>query len=168
MSYVISVFLILLSMQSLAQEEEQAANLKAVFIYNFTKYLEWPGRNEGDFIIGIVGNSEISKPLRQIAETRTVSGHRIVLKTGVVPQDLPYCHILIIPSNSPYRLEDILQNVPQNTVTVGESPGYARMGTALNLLIVDNKLKFEANVNALNRNGVKASSQLLKLATIVD
>jgi hypothetical protein len=53
-------------------------------------------------------------------------------------------------------------------LTISEETGFARMGTAFNFVVLNNKLKFEANLNAIYLAGLRASSQLLKLAIIVN
>jgi hypothetical protein len=66
-------------------------------------------------------------------------------------------------------LREILnQTKSKNTLTISEQEGYAKQGTAINFIIVDSKLKFEANTKAIISAGLIASSQLLKLAVIVE
>ncbi|MES1224887.1 MAG: YfiR family protein, partial [Bacteroidota bacterium] len=62
----------------------------------------------------------------------------------------------------------ILEKVEKRTLTVSEEEGYAKRGTAFNFVIKNDKLKFESNLNAINAAGLKAGSQLLKLAILVN
>jgi len=152
-----------------AQSQEQEANLKAVFIYNFTKYIEWENEPPGnEFIIGIMGNSSIDKPISQIALTNTVKNRRVVIRHYYKPEEIGNCQILFIPHNSPYSLQTILDKTGRGVLTVSEEPGLAKQGTAFNFIINNDKLKFEANLKALYAAGLKAGAQLLKLAVIVD
>ncbi|HMC99850.1 MAG TPA: YfiR family protein, partial [Ferruginibacter sp.] len=81
-----------------AQTQEQEANLKAVFIYNFTKYIEWENEPPGgDFVIGIVGNAAIDNPIAEIAKTNTVKNKRIVIRHYYRAEDIGNCQILFIP-----------------------------------------------------------------------
>src|SRR2546423_14160613 len=75
-----SSFSILYSSQSAPTEAEEYA-LKAAFLYNFTKYIEWPSAeaNEKEFIIGVVGSSPIVNPLIEIAKNKTVKGKKIII-----------------------------------------------------------------------------------------
>jgi hypothetical protein len=143
--------------------------LKAAFMYNFIQYIDWnsatPGSNE--FIIGIIGHSDIDEPLHEIALSKTGSDKKIIIRHFNTPEEITFCHILFIPRETPIPLNAILAKVPKGTLTVSEKRGYARQGTAINFVLVDNKLKFESNLKALNASGLKASSQLLKLAIIV-
>ena len=153
--------------QPRTEAEEYA--LKAAFIYNFTKYIEWNSSNNGDeFTIGVLGYSPIIKYLADIAQTKTVNGKKIVIKQFYKPDEIRFCHLLFIPEQSTISLPTILSRVGKGTLTVSEEDGYAAQGTALNFVLVNNKLKFESNIKAFDTAGLKASSDLLKLAIIVD
>jgi hypothetical protein len=150
-------------------EKKGEYNLKAAFIYNFTKYIEWKaGTGESDFIIGIIGSSPINTPLDEIVKTEMVNDKKITLKQFASPSDISFCHILFISRTANAPLADILaKTAGKGTLIISEQDGYAREGSAINFVVIDRKLKFQANVNAINAAGLTASSQLLKLAIIV-
>jgi hypothetical protein len=150
------------------KEKAEEYNLKAAFIYNFTRYIEWStSSTDHEFIIGIIGSSQINDPLVEVVKTETVNNKKIIIRQFSKVEDISSCHILFIPKNSTLSLADILAKVEKGTLVVSEKSGYASKGTAINFVVVDNKLKFEANVNAINAAGLTASSQLLKLAIII-
>jgi YfiR/HmsC-like len=152
-----------------AQIQEREASLKAAFIYNFTKYIEWDtssGPNE--FVIGIIGPSPVTQLLNEIAATNTVGNKKIVVRQFSKPEDISYCEILFIPQKLPFSLHSILSKVGKGMLTISEEDGYAKQGTAFNFFIKNDKLKFESNINVINASGLKAGSQLLKLAVLVD
>jgi len=152
-----------------AQEKETEPNLKAAYIYNFTRYINWEGdRKEGDFIIGEMGYSGIDSSLEAIARNYLVDNRRIVLRHYGGPEAIGYCHVLFIPAKCRYAVRSILERLGRGVLTVSERKGYAREGVALNFVIVNDKLKFEANEKAMSNMGLKASSQLLKLAILVN
>ncbi len=152
-----------------AQEGQQESNLKAAFIYNFTRYVDWdPGMQEDEFVIGVVGPSRIVNALSEIARNNFVNNRSIKIKYFSKPEDIEYCNILFISQRSPFSLQSILNKVNRGTLTISEQAGFARDGTAFNFVIVNDKLKFEANLKAINAAGLKAGSQLLKLAIIVE
>lgn len=168
--FLFIVILLTLS-QSFAwcQSQVEEYNLKAAFVYNFTKYINWgPFAPEGEFVIGIVGQSPIYEPLQEIAQTKTVNDKKIVIRTFIKPEDITSCNILYISKNGSIPLYSVLEKVNSGTLTISEEEGYARQGTAFNFVLVKDKLRFESNIRALNSTGLKASSQLLKLAIIVN
>jgi hypothetical protein len=152
-----------------AQNAEQEANLKAAFIYNFTKYIDWGRYDHGsDFVIGIVGDSPITESLNEIARQNTVDNKRIVIKTINSPAEIADCDILFIPKKSRFSLNYLLGKAGPGVLTITEQKGLAKQGAAFNFVIINNRLKFEANLKAISAAGLKAGSQLLKLAIIVD
>ena len=151
-----------------AQTPEKESILKAAYIYNFTKYIDWDSINTSDFTIGVIGNSSIYEPLNDIASTKTVNDKKIIVRRFYSPAEIAGCNILFISSDIQFSIFSILSKTGKGTLTISETPGYAKMGTALNFVIVNDKLKFEANVKSIMDEGLKASSQLLKLAIIVD
>jgi hypothetical protein len=143
-------------------------NLKAAFIYNFTRYIEWKAaEGENEFIIGVIGASPINNPLMEIVKTEMVDNKKITIRQFNKSEDISFCHILFISQKSSVPLEDILAKTNKGTLIISEQDGYAEHGTAINFVVVNHKLKFEANVKAINAAGLTASSQLLKLAIII-
>lgn len=168
--YLFPAVLLLASSASInAQRTDQNANLKAVFIYNFTMYFDWNAAStDADFIIGVIGSSPVKPALLMVAATKDVRGRKIVIKSFRNSADITACDMLFIPGDCKIPLSMILERVPEGTLTVSEKPGYAMAGACLNFLLVNNRLKFEANLDALSKARLKASSQLLKLAIIVN
>lgn len=153
----------------IAQTSEQESNLKAAFIYNFTKYIDWGNYNDKNaFVIGVLGDAPIANSLEQISRDNTVNNKPIVVKILDRPSQAADCDILFISKTSDYSLSSILPRLRKGVLTISEQPGYAEQGTAFNFFITNNKLKFEANLKAISSAGLKAGSQLLKLAKIVE
>ena len=154
---------------AMAQSQSQESNLKAAFIYNFTKYIDWDnGDAENKFIIGIMGTSSIDGPINEIAKNSFIKNKRIVLKHFSNAEDISYCNILFIPRGNGIPLQSVLEKINKGVLTISEEPGFARQGSAINFVVNNDKLKFEINLKALNSAGLKAGSQLLKLAVIVN
>jgi YfiR/HmsC-like len=168
-------FLFFFCMSSLAglhansQVQVHEANLEAAFIYNFIKYIDWDvDDNTENFTIGVIGATPVYTSLLEIARTKTADSKKIVILHFDNPDEIVFCNILFIPASTPFSLSSILSRAGPGTLTIGEKDGYAEAGTAFNFIVVNDKLRFEANVKAILSAGLKASSQLLKLAKIVD
>ena len=163
------LFMIIATGTAVAQTAEQEASLKAVFIYNFTRYIDWGNiTGEPDFVIAVVGSSPMERSIVEIAKTNTVGGKHIVIRHFNKPEEIGFCNILFIPKDCPFALGNILDRIARGVVTISEKPGWGRLGTAFNFVLQHDKLKFEANLKAIEDAGVKVSSQLLKLANIVN
>jgi hypothetical protein len=166
----VAVSLLLVSLPTSSFRLEGSANseykLKAAFLYNFTQYFDWDIAG-GDFVIGVLGSSPITDQLEQIAKIKTVKDKRIVIRQLESVGEIGACHILFVASSSSAPLSAVLEKAGRGTLTVCERNGYGARGAPINFIIVDNKLRFEANLKAINAAGLRASSQLLKLAIIV-
>src|SRR5688500_20175197 len=81
----------LLKQAAIAQGGRGEANLKAVFIYNFTRYIEWDSTanpEKNNFVIGIIGFSPVNTALAEIAKTNRVNNKRIVIRYYSKPEDI--------------------------------------------------------------------------------
>lgn len=150
-----------------SEVEEYAA--KAAFIYNFTKFVEWEENalnSSSTFNIGVLGDSPIISPLQDLSSNKKINNKKInIIKYNNV-NDIKNCHILFIPEGTSSEIlrESSESSLVKNTLIITEKKGDLENGSAINFLIVNNKIKFEINLNSLNKNNIKASSQLLKLA----
>lgn len=151
-----------------AQTGENEYDLKAAFIYKFTKYIDWGNTVSNTFTIAVIGNSPVYTSLRKIARTKTVGHKKIAVLHFNSPDDITPCNIIFISANSYFSLPNVLARIDKGTLTISEEPGFADLGTAFNFILDHDKLKFEANINSINEEGLKVSSQLLKLAIIVN
>jgi hypothetical protein len=119
-------------------------------------------------VIGVAGDSPITESLNEISNQNTVNNKRIAVKTLYSASDIGDCDILFIPKESRFSLNYLLERAGPGVLTISEQAGFAERGTAINFVIINNRLKFEANLKAISSAGLKAGSQLLKLAIIVD
>lgn len=162
----------LFSSQSLENQDNptKEEDLKAVFIYNFTKYVFWSDNDTSlTFNISIIGESNIVFPLNEIANSRKVGEKEIIINKIKDINNLSQSHVLFISESERDRLPAILNQINQkNTLTVSDSDGFAKMGVGINFLYINGNIRFELNQTSLERAGLKVSSQLLRLAVLVD
>jgi hypothetical protein len=145
---------------------------KAAFIYNFTKFVEWNDAIETSpsFVIGVLGDSPIYYALQDIAKTKKINNKTIeVVKCISAKPENCKCHILFIPENTDSDIFKEYCKAPslKNALVISEKQGSLDRGSAINFLIIDNRIRFEISMNTLNKCNLKASSQLLKLAVTV-
>jgi len=146
-------------------------NLKAAFIYNFTKYITWPD-SEGypEFRIGVLGYSKITESLEKVASKKTVDGKSIEVYHFSTIQNLVPCQILFVSSSEKDNIPEIisaLKNSPTLTLTIGDTDGFCERGIMINFFSQNSTIKFEMNPVSVKNAGLIASSQLQKLARIV-
>lgn len=142
---------------------------KAVFIYNFISYVYWPDEAQEPVIkIGILGDSPLEAPLREISEKRRIKNKKLQVEVYHRIEGLETCQVVFISSGQAGKLKAVLRRLgSRNILTIADTPGLANRGVAINFVLVENKLKFEINTETLHRAGLRASAQLLKLAILV-
>ncbi len=141
--------------------------VKAAFLYNFVKFVEWPADafpNDGaPIIIGLVGNDPFGSKIDQMINGRFANGRRLVLKRFPDLRTLAYCHIVFICSSEKNNLRQLLSATGAGVLTVSETDRFTQMGGMINFTIVDSKVRFEINQGAAERAGLKISAKLLSL-----
>ncbi len=150
---------------AVAQKKEKEYELKAAFVFGFTKYIEL-NNPEQTFVIGVLGNSPIVDELENHSINKKINNKKVVIQKLLHTSDISKCQIVFIPEFVPFSLlkEFLETEKPKATLIITEKKGALDVGSGINFLLVDNKIKFEINVSALNQQNIKASSQLLKLA----
>ena len=147
--------------------------VKAAFLYNFTKFTDWPdsafASADAPIIIGIVGVDPFGKTLDDLANGEIVRGHPLVIKRLHAGDDLRTCHVLFIGRVEKNQLPTLLQNLKASPVlTVSDSPDFADQGGMVNFVLVQEKVKLEINQVSAEQAGLKISAKLLRLARIVN
>jgi hypothetical protein len=154
-----------------ADEVPSEYQVKAAFLYNFTKFVEWPDSafagSDSPFVIGIVGRDPFGSILDRTVEGKTVVGRNFVVRRYRTAADMQPCHLLFISESENGRLAKVLQRVGRHTLTVGDVDKFLQRGGAVNFVIESNKVRFEINLDAADRAGLRISSKLLALARVV-
>jgi hypothetical protein len=159
---------------SIAAENSSSTEyqVKAAYLYNFTKFIDWPATNftsaDAPLVIGIIGEDPFGKTLDDLVKGENVRGHPLVVKRLEAGDDWRGCQVLFISQTEKNQMPALLQQLKSNPVlTVGDSSGFAEQGGMINFVIVQEKVKLEINPEAATEAGLQISSKLLKLARIV-
>lgn len=139
---------------------------EALFMYNFTKYIDWP-RTDGhpDFIVGILGKGDIVTEMQQMAALKLVGSRKIIVKVFDNPDNIEHCHLLFITKKFSGSLPAAREKLKgMSTLYITESPGMAQNGADINFIGKVNKIVFEINTKYLGENNLQISSTLKNLA----
>ena len=149
-----------------SQKIDTNAKMKAMFIYGFTKNVEWPkSYKEGNFIIGVLGSSHLFPELHKIASNYMAGNQPFEIKSFASASEVGKCHMLIVPPNHLGDLNEIIEKIRNSsTLLVTEKPGLAKQGAAINFVIQNNKQAFELNRKNAEKYNLKVSSSLTTLA----
>ena len=145
-----------------------ADEVKAAYLYRFTGYIEWPDAAfagaEAPLVIGVSGADAVYAELTRVLVGRSVHGRAVVARRIAPGDPLDGVQVLYVGdvglARSPWAQR--LRDRPLLLVTDG--PQGLDAGGALNFVLIEDRLRFEASMRAIERAGLKASSRLLALA----
>ena len=162
---------LLLPVVSVHTQESQPTEyqLKAAFLFNFAKYVEWPAAAFPDktspLIIGVLGKSPFDGDLEQTIGNKTINDRSLQIKEFHSVAEATNCHILFICTSEKKRLPEIFGGLRNaHVLTVGETDRFTQTGGMINFVPEGNKIRFEINDYAAKKAGLKISSKLLNLA----
>ena len=146
--------------------------VKAAFLYNFAKFVEWPvgafPDADAPLELCVLGDDPFGEVLDRTVRTRTVRGRSINVQHGVEGDAVAGCHMLFVGQAGEQGLAHIVHRGGDASVlTVGESEAFVDEGGMIRLFVEGGKVRFEVNAGAAERAQLKLSSQLLKLARSV-
>lgn len=155
--------------------QAQAANeyeVKAAFLYNFAKFVEWPpeafsndGAGGAVLVVAIIGDDPFGSAIDQTINKKTVNGRQLTIRRLKWGQNLKDCHVLFVSSSERKRLPQILEALKGASVlTVSEIDMFTQQGGIIGFVMDDGKVRFEINSPAAGRARLKISSKLLELA----
>ncbi len=142
------------------------AKAQAMFIYNFSRLIEWPASYKtGSFVIGVLGTGEITSELESYTIGKRVGAQEIVVKQYRDPGEVDKCHILFVTFAKTKNLGELVSSLGnKSTLIITEKNGAVIEGSAINFLVVGDKLKFEINQGNATKYGIKYSAKLTEMA----
>jgi hypothetical protein len=146
--------------------------VKAAFLYNFAKFVEWPRTTFADstaaIVIGVLGPDPFGADLDRALAAKLVDQHPLQVRRCSTATEAAGCHILFVGMTEERALERTLQSLADSPVlTVGESADFIRLGGIVRFVVVASKVRFEIHNGAAVRAGLRLSSKLLRLALAV-
>lgn len=152
------------------QNYDTNAKVKAVYLYNFTRYFEWPeSMKSGNFVIQVIGtNNNLNQELSKLAATKQVGNQKLEIKASPIIDKESKPHIVFLLPESSGSLPEILAKLKgKNTLIITEKAGMAKAGASINFVVDDNKIKFEYNKTNAAKAGLKSNDEIKNLAVAV-
>lgn len=147
----------------------QSYKLHSVYMYSFTRYVEWPAEyNQGDFEILVLGESPILENLKEMMASKKVGDRSIKVTKINSPSEIRKCNMLFIPADQSAQLAAILtKTASQSILLITEGTGMGTKGSDINFITKDGKLAFELNQAAATKHNLKISNTLLGMAVLI-
>jgi hypothetical protein len=155
-----------------AQDNPSEYQLKAAFVFNFAKFVDWPpnvySSPQSPFAICILGSDPFGSVIDDALRGKAVADHPVVVRRVKDTAAARHCQILFVSASERSRLREILESLKDaNALVVGDFDGFAAAGGTIELTLQEGHVRFAINPGAADTAGLRISSKLLALATIV-
>ena len=155
-----------------AEREPTESQVKAAYLYNFGKFIEWPGpdasQGSSPFRLCVFNDKSFELTLREVVNGKSIGPHPVAVVPVYDPAQGRDCQILFISVGHGKDALQILQEL-RNTrvVTVGEMDGFLEAGGTINFVLEDDHVRFQVNEKAASHADLHISSRLLAVARLV-
>jgi hypothetical protein len=152
--------------------EPSEYQVKAAFLFNFTKFVEWP---EGSFedpqapiVVGIIGDDPFGDDLERIIAGQKVQGRGLVIRRERWGDDLRRCQVLFVSASEHEHSSRILGSVQSaGVLTVSDMEGFAEAGGVIEFVTQENRVRFIVNLDSATQSKLHLSAKLLALARVI-
>jgi YfiR/HmsC-like len=148
-----------------------APELKAAFLYNFAKFVEWPANSMAagtPLVVCVLGDGAVADALESMTDGKAIDGHALATRRVKVDSPLRTCHVLYISGLDAKGSHQLLEGLGDSAVfTASDLDRFAQLGGVANFFVENGKMRFAVNIESAQRARLQVSSKLLGLAKIV-
>jgi hypothetical protein len=146
--------------------------VKALFVFNFAKYVDWPqtafANDSAPITIGLLGENKLRAHLEKVVEGKTIAGRKVLVRQIEKDEDCAACQILFVSASEKRRTGEILdQGKDRPVLTVGETERFAEQGGMIGFIKKDGKVRLQINLEAARRAKLQLNSKLLSVADTI-
>jgi hypothetical protein len=161
------IVLVLASGSAFAQDRP-AHEIYSMMLFNFTRYVQWPAEGGSEFVIGVIGNTEVYNTLNGWYGGKPRGAQTYVIKKFNSAADVTDCQVLYIDKSKSAEFDGAKAKVTgKGTLVITDKNGLGEKGSSINFKTVDNKLKFELNQKAIEASNLKVSGSLSAMAILI-
>jgi YfiR/HmsC-like len=168
LALALAVSLLLMPPERVASQTANPTEVKAAFLYNFAKFVEWPPEatsGTATINVGVWGSDPLGDALRAVVRDKTVNGRGFTVKRPAGMDDLGGLHMLFIGDGEKARVPDILKRIDGLSVlTVSDIDRFCDLGGTITLFVEESHIRFDVRLDTAQRSRLRLSSKLLNLA----
>jgi hypothetical protein len=139
-------------------------SLKAAFIYNFAKFVEWPQETDAVLRLCVLGEDPFGPTLDDLQD-KPIGLRKLAVERLPSMENLRRCRILFISESESDKLPLILKAIEgSSALTIADTESFLERGVMIGMTLDDNRITFEVNAGAARRAKLEISSKLLRLA----
>jgi hypothetical protein len=148
------------------------SEVKAAFLFNFVKFVEWPGEgggaSVGPIVVGVLGRGPLGDALRGTLDGRDVGNRTLAVRRVSTDAEIAGCHVVFVAAREREEVAELaVRAAGPGRLTVGDGTGFLESGGIILLTLENARVRFVVNADAARRAGLEVSSKLLALATVV-
>lgn len=165
-------FLMVAGPLSGAQSSSREYDVKAVFLFNFIQFTEWPtnafAATNAPIVIGVFGKDPFGSALENTVKGEVINGRGLKVQHFNRLDEVKDCHLLFVSSSEASRSLQIVEALRGKPIlTVGETDGFVISGGCVRFVTENNKIRLRINLESVKRANLTISAKLLRLAEIV-
>lgn len=167
---------LLLALAAAASSAQKAPSreyqIKAVFLYNFAQFVEWPAgafpEAQAPLIIGVLGQDPFGGYLEEIVRGEKINEHPLLVQRYRDVSAAKNCHILFVNLTKADDLKQVFTSMKsQNTLLVGDASNFIQQGGMIRFFTENSKTRIQVNLETVKEAELVISSKLLRLADVV-
>jgi hypothetical protein len=162
---------LLFGVRAEAQAPMDESQVKAMFVYNFLKFVEWPSesiRTKDAFVVLIIGDGATADATERFLESKTIGERQILVRRTKWDQSLAGARAVFVVERDSRKLRRVLDAAAAaGALTIGEGESFATQGGVIGLLVENRKVRFDVDTTAAQVAGLRVSSKLLALTRVV-
>jgi hypothetical protein len=147
-------------------------NVKAAFLLNFARFIEWPDSAFADawapINLCVFGANPFGGALERTVQDEVAGGRPFVVREMSTASQAAPCHLIFIPAAMEDRADALLREAASSAVTVGESRRFLELGGAINLVVEGGRVRFNVNLAPVEQRRIRISARMLQLASRVE
>jgi hypothetical protein len=158
--------LITISLFTGLSQVSSVSQAQSMFIYNFSRLIQWPtGSTTGEFVIGVIGDNEVYSSLVSFVANKKVGAQSIIVKKFNDPQSISRCQILFVGDSKISKFPEVISKIQgYNSLLITEKRGMINSGSAIDFVLVEDKLKFVMNAENAEKYNLIVSKSLEDMA----
>jgi hypothetical protein len=150
----------------------QEYQVKAVFLFNFTQFVDWPAAAFADasepIVICVLGKDPFGSYLDDAVRGERVDNRELVVRRLTRSDEIDACRVLFISQSESAQLDAIIARArAMRALTVSEASGFGERGGMVGFVTEDNRVRLRINPDAAKAAGLTISSKLLRVAELV-
>lgn len=150
------------------QPKPSEYQVKATYLYNFGRFIQWPATSGNSFAICVLGQDPFGPVLDSTLAGESLAGKPVVVRRVAKAQDATNCQILFINAGEEGHLREIFMVLDRDSIlTVSDMPNFSRRGGMIQFVLDGERIRFEVNLASAENAKLMLSSELLKVATTV-